>query len=66
MRVSIEGEDKEYEFMIVGTGEVGLEDGLKISFDSPLGQAIRGKKVGETAKMRHDGQRKDVKILAVD
>lgn len=64
--VSIEDDDKEYQVSIVGTWEVGIEDGLKISFESPLGQAIRGKKVGDTVKMRHEGGRKDVKIIAVD
>ncbi len=64
--VSIEDDDKEYQVSIVGTWEIGIEDGLKISFESPLGQAIRGKKVGDTVKMRHEGGRKDVKIIAVD
>ena len=64
--VSIEDDDKEYQVSIVGTWEIGTEDGLKISFESPLGQAIRGKKVGDTVKMRHEGGRKDVKIIAVD
>ena len=64
--VRIEDDDKEYQVSIVGTWEVGIEDGLKISFESPLGQAIRGKKVGDTVKMRHEGGRKDVKIIAVD
>ena len=64
--VSIEDDDKEYQVSIVGTWEIGIEDGLKISFESPLGQAIRGKKVGDIVKMRHEGGRKDVKIIAVD
>lgn len=64
--VSIQNDDKEYQVSIVGTWEIGIEDGLKISFESPLGQAIRGKKVGDTVKMRHEGGRKDVKIIAVD
>lgn len=64
--VRIEDDDKEYQVSIVGTWEIGIEDGLKISFESPLGQAIRGKKVGDTMKMRHEGGRKDVKIIAVD
>ena len=64
--VSIEDDDKEYQVSIVGTWEIGIEDGLKISFESPLGQAIRGKRVGDTVKMRHEGGRKDVKIIAVD
>lgn len=63
--VEIEDDDKEYEVQIVGTGEVGIENGLQISFESPLGQAIRGKKVGETAKMRHESGRKNVKIISV-
>ena len=64
--VRIEDDDKEYQVSIVGTWEIGIEDGLKISFESPLGQVIRGKKVGDTVKMRHEGGRKDVKIIAVD
>lgn len=64
--VRIEDDDKEYQVSIVGTWEIGIEDGLKISFESPLGQAIRGKKVGNTVKMRYEGGRKDVKIIAVD
>ena len=64
--VSIQDDDKEYQVSIVGTWEIGIEDGLKISFESPLGQAIRGKKVGDTVKMRYEGGRKDVKIIAVD
>jgi transcription elongation GreA/GreB family factor len=36
-----------------------------ISFDSPLGQAIRGKKAGDTVKMRLNNERKDVKIISV-
>ena len=64
--VRIEDDDKEYQVSVVGTWEIGIEDGLKISFESPLGQAIRGKKVGDTLKMRHEGGRKDVKIIAVD
>ena len=63
--LKIEDDEKEYQVRIVGTGEVGLDDGLMISFDSPIGQAIRGKKVGETVKMRHDSGRKNVKIIAV-
>ncbi len=63
--LKIEDDEKEYQVRIVGTGEVGLDDGLMISFDSPIGQAIRGKKVGEIVKMRHDSGRKNVKIIAV-
>jgi transcription elongation factor GreA len=59
-------EDKPYEVIIVGSGEVNNRDGeVLISFDSPLGQAIRGKAVGEVAKMRLVATRKDVKILKI-
>lgn len=61
----IEDDDKEYQVRIVGTGEVGIEDGVMISFDSPIGQAIRGKKAGETVKMRHESGRKSIRILAI-
>ena len=61
-----DGEEKQYTFTIVGTGEIGVEDGIKISFESPVGQAVRGGKAGQTVKMRHEGSRKDVKIIAVE
>lgn len=61
-----DGEEKQYTFTIVGTGEIGVEDGLKISFESPVGQAVRWGKAGQTVKMRHEGSRKDVKIIAVE
>lgn len=65
--LSIEGDDKEYTVNIVGTAEVGNHEGVvNISFESPLGQAIRGKKVGEVSKMRHETGRKEVKIIAIE
>jgi transcription elongation GreA/GreB family factor len=42
----LEFEDSKVEVIeLVGSGEVSVEDGLKVSFQSPLGTAIRGKKV---------------------
>jgi transcription elongation GreA/GreB family factor len=65
VKIQIE-DDKPYEITIVGSGEVNLKDNeIGISLDSPLGQAIRGKTAGETAKMRLATTRKDVKILNV-
>ena len=61
--VRIEDDDKEYQVSIVGTWEIGIEDGLKISFESPLGQAIRGKKVGDTVKMRQGGNARRVRVV---
>ena len=63
--VKIEDDDKEYTFRIVGTWEVNVDWELSFSLESPIGQAIRGKKVGETAKMRHESWRKNIKILAI-
>ena len=63
--IAIEWE-KEYTVSIVGTWEAYFEhDDLKISFESPLGMAIKGKKIGETAKMRLTTGRVDVKIVNI-
>ena len=65
VKVQIE-DDKPYEITVVGSGEVNIKEGeLLISLESPLGQAIRGKKAGETVKMRLDNNRKNVKILGI-
>ncbi|MDR0651522.1 MAG: transcription elongation factor GreA [Candidatus Peribacteria bacterium] len=59
-------DDKPYEVSIVGSGEVNIKEGeFFISLESPLGQAIKGKTVGETVKMRLATMRKDVKILHI-
>jgi transcription elongation GreA/GreB family factor len=45
--------------LIVGSGEVAVdEEMLQISFESPIGMAIREKKVGESARVRLAGSRK--------
>lgn len=63
--VQIENDDPR-EVTIVWTWEVKYQHWeTLISFDSPLGQAIRGKKVGDVAKMRLNNERKDVKIISV-
>lgn len=66
-KVSVEMEDgKQYEVVIVGTGEVSIEDTvLKVSLDSPLGLAIRGKKNGEIGTMRLENGRQKVKVISV-
>lgn len=64
--VSIDG-DKEYSVSVVGTWEAYFEaDDLKISFESPLGVAIKGKKIGEVGKMRLANGRVDVKVLNIE
>ncbi len=63
--LKMEDDEKEYTVRIVGTWEVTVDWELAISLESPVGQAIRGKKVGEVAKMRHESWRKNIKILAI-
>ena len=59
-------DEKEYTVSIVGTWEAGLNgDELKISLESPLAIAIKGKKIGDVVKMRLTGTRKEVKILDI-
>ncbi len=58
--------DKEYTADVVGTGEAGLDGkDLKISLESPLWMAIKGKKIGEVVKMRLATGRIDVKIVNI-
>lgn len=55
---------KIFEYTIVGSGEVDILGGT-ISFDSPLGIAIKGKQKGDVVKVRADIGRYDMKILEV-
>ena len=74
-KVTVQMEDKDiFTVTIVGSGETTMEfdknfkttkDSIKISLESPLGLAIRGKKAGEIGKMRLNNERKEVKILDV-
>jgi transcription elongation GreA/GreB family factor len=41
------------------------KNAIKISLESPLGLAIKGKKAGDEVKMRLHTGKKDVKILDV-
>ncbi|MCX6823401.1 MAG: transcription elongation factor GreA [candidate division SR1 bacterium] len=68
-------DDGKFTVVIVGTGETAIEfdtglkalkDGIKISFESPMGMAIRGKKVGEVVRMRLANGKKEVKILDIN
>lgn len=52
------------EYTIVGSGEVDILAGT-ISFESPLGTAIKGKQKGDVVRVRADSGRYDVKILEV-
>ncbi len=55
---------KVYEYTIVGSGEVDVLKGT-LSFESPLGSAIKGKKKGDVVRVRADIGRYEVKILDV-
>ncbi len=65
VEVELEG-GKKYTIEIVGTSEIGIEDDkLKVSLESPVGAAIRGKKAGNTVMMRIANEKQEVKILSV-
>lgn len=74
VRIDIE-DDGKFDVIIVGTGETaldfdknlkGIKEWIKISFESPMGMAIRGKKVGEVARMRLANGKKEIKILDIN
>ena len=67
-------DDGKYTITIVGTWETaldfdpqlkGVKDTLKISFESPMGMALRGKKVGDVLKMRLANGKKEIKIVSI-
>lgn len=51
-------------FTIVGSGEVDILNDT-ISFESPLGAAIKGKKKGDIVRVKADSGKQEVKILDV-
>ena len=57
--------DEEVEYIIVGSEEVDL-DNNKISNESPIGNALLGKKVGEVAKVKLPDGIVDLKVLEVE
>ena len=58
-------EKAELTYQIVGTPEADIVNG-KISNESPIGHALLGKKVGETAAARTPGGVVNVKVLKID
>lgn len=63
-KVTIEKEGQKYDLTIVGSGEVDILNNT-ISFESPLGSAIKGKKKGDVVKVKADSGRYEVKIISV-
>ncbi len=74
-KVTVQTDDKDiYTVTVVGTWETTMDfdknlkttkDSFRISFESPMGIAIKGKKSGDTVKMRINNERKELKILDV-
>ena len=56
--------DEEMEFNIVGSTEVNSLEG-KISNESPVGQALMGKKVGDTVDVETQGVADEYKVLDI-
>lgn len=52
--------------MIIGSAEIMFEKkATQVSFDSPIGSALEGKKVGDVCKVRAEKGRFDIKILSI-
>ncbi|MFA6256197.1 MAG: GreA/GreB family elongation factor [Candidatus Absconditabacterales bacterium] len=74
-KVTVQMDDNDiYTVTVVGTGETTMDfdknfrttkDSIKISLESPIGIAIKGKKTGDHVRMRLNNERKEVKILDV-
>ncbi len=71
--LQVEGDDK-FTVTIVGTWETSFEfdkslkwvkDSIKISFESPMGMVIKGKKVWDIVRMRLVWGKKEIKILDI-
>ena len=65
VKLLFEGDDDAEEYRIVGRMEADLAKG-KISFDSPLGQALMKQKAGATVTVEAPAGSYDVKIIAVN
>ena len=64
VKVEVVESGKTYEYTIVGSGEVDILAGT-ISFESPLGVALKGKQKGDVVRVRADSGRYDVKIVDI-
>ncbi len=63
--VFLKSKDEESKYQIVGPEEADILCG-KISFKSPLGEAILGKKKGETVKIKTGDGLEEYKIVSID
>ncbi len=62
--VSLNSSEGEEKFQVVGPEEADILNG-KISFKSPLGEAILNKKRGDTIKINTPGGKKEYKIIEI-
>lgn len=63
--VILKSENGKEKFQIVGPDEADILNG-KISYKSPLGEIILGKKQGETAMLKNSGEEIEYKIIKVE
>lgn len=63
-KVTLDGGGKNKEFQVVGTVEADPLEG-KISDESPIGQALMGKKVGEAVEIKTPAETATYKIVAI-
>ncbi len=63
--VSLSSDDGEEKFQLLGPEEADILEN-KISFKSPLGEALLGKKKGETVNINAPGGKKRYKIVDID
>ena len=57
--------DEEYVFTLVGTDEADVRNG-KISINSPVGRALLGKEVGDTAIIKAPARTMEYEILEIN
>jgi transcription elongation factor GreA len=60
-----EGEKETHKYYIVGTEEANMQD-RKISYVSPLGEAMMGKKKGETFSFQTPSGKMNYKVVSVE
>lgn len=63
-KVTFERDGQKIQVTIVGSGEVDILNDT-ISFESPLGAALKGKKKGDVCRVKADSGRYDIKVLEV-
>jgi transcription elongation factor GreA len=63
-KVTLDGNGRKKEFQVVGTVEADPLEG-KISDESPIGQALMGKKVGEAVEIKTPAETATYKIAAI-